>query len=200
MFESIRQSARDSYQGLNDREKLLVKVAGVILPIAAFSVIGILVNNSVEAVRTEIDEKEKLLKTIGDVAPKYQQDQKKKGQDKQAQRFAPKKIENNDVKLTSFVATHATAVGVQVDSYDESDRPIGGSDSDESEGSSLYKVRVRAEIREAEFSKFLKLMERIEQTNDPVIIERITLTEKRRDPGKVRATLYVTTFKKKAKG
>lgn len=201
MFESITDTLSDRYDQLNDREQTLVKAAGAILPLVALTFVGLVFNNSLSSVRQEIDDKERLLTMIGDVAPEYQAKQNKKGggNDKPA-KFSREAINNNTVKLTSFVATHATAVGVQVDSYDESERPIGSDGDDDDEGASLFKADVTAKIRGVSMEKLLKLLERIETADKPVVIERVTLTNKRRKKGKVRATVIVTTYKRKGKG
>lgn len=197
MAETATDKLAKTYEGLTEREQMLVKVAGVVLPVIALTFVGLFFNNSLSTVRQQIDDHEQMLKLVGDVAPKYQKSQKE-GTDKQAGKFSNEALEKNDVKLTSFVATHATAVGVQVDSYDENERPLGSENDEES--SSLTKLRVTVKIREADHEKLMKLLERIETANEPVVIERITMTQKRRDPGKVRATLIVTTYKRKAKG
>ena len=197
MAETLTDKLSKTYEGMTEREQVLVKVAGVVLPVIALTFVGLFFNNSLSSVRQQIDEHEQMLELIGDVAPEYQKSQKKGGE-KTSGKFSNEALEKNDVKLTSFVATHATAVGVQVDSYDENERPLG-SDNDE-ESSSLTKLRVTVKIREADHEKLMKLLERIETANEPVVIERITMTQKRRDPGKVRATLIVTTYKRKAKG
>ena len=202
MFDTLTDRISESYEQLNDREQMLVKVAGAVLPLVALTFIGLIFNNSLASVRKDIDKKERLLTMVSDVAPKYQksQDDKEGGKKQKAARFSREAIDNNSVKLTSFVATHATAVGVQVDSYDESERPIGSDGGDGDDGASLYKADVTAKIRDVSMDKLLKLLERIETADKPVILERITLTNKRREKGKVRATVIVSTFKRKGKG
>jgi hypothetical protein len=201
MLDSLEQRLTDTYDDLTDREQKLVVAAGVVLPLVVLIFIGLVFNNSLNATRTEIDEKKELLNKLAEIAPDYNQN-KKEGGDQQQAKFSPEAIENNNVKLTSFVATHATAVGVQVDSYDESERPISSSGG-EAEGeaeSSLYRADVTVEIRGATTDKLLKLLERIETADKPVVLERVTLTNQRRNAGEVRATIIVATFKRKANG
>lgn len=201
MLDSLEQRLTDIYENLNDREQLLVKVAGVLLPLILLTFIGLVFNNSLNTTRTEIDEKQELLNKLAEIAPDYNNN-KEDGAEKQQAKFSPEAIQNNNVKLTSFVATHATAVGVQVDSYDESERPIsssGGEAEDDGE-SSLYRADVTVEIRGAKTDKLLKLLERIETADKPVVLERVTLTNQRRNAGEVRATIIVATFKRKANG
>lgn len=198
MFESIRKRIGDWYADRNDREQLLIKLAGVVLPLVALAFVAILHNQSLDSTRNQIETYEETLDLLGDVAPKYQNRKDSEGDD-QSQKFSRKALENNDIKLTSFVATHATAVGIQVDSYDESERRLGGGD-DEDEKSPLNKKQVDVEIRQAPIDKVMQLLERIEKANKPVVIERMTLSRKKRDTGKVRATIVVTTFERKAEG
>ncbi len=201
MLDWLEQRLTDIYDNLNDREQLWVKIAGVVLPLVLLTFIGLVFNNSLNATRTEIDEKKELLDKLAKIAPDYNKNQED-GAEQQQAKFSPEAIENNNVKLTSFVATHATAVGIQVDSYDESERPISSSGG-EAEGdgeSSLYRADVTVEIRGATTDKLLKLLERIETADKPVVLERVTLTNQRRNAGEVRATIIVATFKRKANG
>jgi hypothetical protein len=132
------------------------------------------------------------------VAPKVR-GQSDQGGNPRASQFTPEAIENNDIKLTSFVATNASRVGVSVDSYDENDRPIGSGSEDDS-GSTLSKVQLNVDINSVPFPKLMRLLERIEVANEPVVIERVRMTRRSRTQGTVRATIVVTTFKKKADG
>lgn len=198
MFETFRRRISKSYGDLNDREKLLVKVAGVVLPLVALAFVAILFNQSLATVQSDIERYERTLNLIGDVAPSYASRQKQ-GESRQSDQFSDEAIESNELDLTSFVATHATAVGVQVDTYDENQRPIG-SEGEGDDESSLYKYQVTVKIRDATIDKIRKLLERIETADKPVVIERIKISKKDRDEAKVRSDLVVTTFKRKAKG
>lgn len=198
MFETFRRRISEAYGDLNDREKLLVKVAGVVLPLVALAFVAILFNQSLATVRSDIEGYERTLKLLGDVAPSYASRQEE-GESRQSEQFSNEAIESNDLDLTSFVATHATAVGVQVDTYDESQRPIG-SEGEGDDESSLYKHQVTVKVRDATIDKIRKLLERIETADKPVVIERIKISKKDRDEAKVRSDLVVTTFKRKAKG
>lgn len=198
-FSGIKKRLRDFYGGLTDREQMLLKVTGGVLSILAMILITLLFNQTLNSTRQKIDTYEKTLEQIADVAPEIRARKgNAQGEDKE-QRFSPEELEKNDIKLTSFVATHATAAGVKVDSYDENKRPIG-SDSEDDSGPSLEKIQLTVDINEAKFSKLMNLLERIELTDKPVVIERVRVTRRSRDQGTVRATIVVTTFKQKAKG
>lgn len=198
MFESIRQTVGEWYAGRNEREQRLIQIAGVVLPLVGLAFVTILHNQSLETVRSDIETYEETLDLLGDIAPTYRK-QKKSEQNNKSDDFSREALETNDIKLTSFVATHATAVGIQVDSYNESERRIGGGD-DEDEGSPLHKLSVDVEIRQAPIDKVLKLLERIEKASEPVVIERFSLTKKKGDTGKVRVDIVVTTFERTAEG
>lgn len=195
MFERLRQRFRDWYSDRNDREQLLMKVAAVVLPLVAIAFVGVLYNQSLNSIRQDIKSYERTLELLGNIAPEY--GTRQNSGDTQSDKFSEKALENNDIKLTSFVATHATAVGIQVDSYDETDRRIGG---EEEGGPPLSKLQVDVEIRKAPTDKLMKLLERIEKADEPVVIERVTLSRKKRDAGKVRGKIVVTTFKRKGEG
>jgi len=198
MFQKIRQRIGDWYAERNDREQLLIKIAGVVLPIVALAFVAIWHNQSLNETRNEIERYEQTLNLLGDIAPKYRGKNDSEGEGA-SDKFSREVLENNDIQLNSFVATHATAVGLQPETYDDNKRRLGGGD-DESEQSPLVKFTVDVEIREARIEKVKQLLERIETVDDPVVIERVTLSKKKRDTGKVRAELVVTTFKRKAEG
>lgn len=196
--KGIRQRLRGLYNGLNDREQMLLKIAGVVILAMALILIALLFNRSLNSVQQDIDQYEEALDVIGEIAPKVRA-QSDDGGNSKAAKFAPQVIENNEIKLTSFVATNASRVGVSVDSYDESSRPIGSSSEDDS-GSSLSKVQLNVEINSVPFPKLMQLLEGIEVANEPVIIERVRMSRRSRSQGTVRATVVVTTFKRKADG
>lgn len=196
--EQIRQRMRSFYDGLNPREQRLLKIMVVVVSLAAVTIVGLLIDASMGEVESTIESRKEALATLAEVAPRFRGQQKQDGESNDS-KFAPEKIEGNDLQLTSFVAGHATAVGVQVDSYDESERPIGG-DDDDSEEASLYEHEVTVKIRDAEVEKLMTMLERIETSDEPASVERITFNRKRRDKGKVRASLVVTTFRRKGQG
>jgi type II secretory pathway component PulM len=196
--KGIRQRLRGLYTGLNDREQMLLKIAAVVILVMALILITLLFNRSLNSVEQEIAEYEEALDAISEVAPKVR-GQSNQGANPRASQFTPEAIENNDIKLTSFVATNASRVGVSVDSYDENDRPIGSGSEDDS-GSTLSKVQLNVDINSVAFPKLMQLLERIEVANEPVVIERVRMTRRSRTQGTVRATIVVTTFKKKADG
>lgn len=198
MFQTIRQRIGDWYAERNDREQLLIKIAGVVLPLVALAFVTVWHNQTLNTTRDQIERYEQTLDLLGDIAPRYR-GKKDSEEDKGAEKFSREALENNDIKLNSFVATHATAVGVQPDSYNQNERRLGGGD-EETEDSPLLKLNVEVEIREAQIDKVKRLLERIEKADEPVVIERVTLSKKKRDTGKVRAELVVTTFKRKAEG
>lgn len=194
--QGIRQRLRGLYTGLNDREQMLLKVAGVVVVVMALILITLLFNRSLTSVEQEIDQYEEALDAISEVAPKVRA-QTDQGASPRASQFSPEAIETNDVKLTSFVATNASRVGVSVDSYDEDSRPIGSGSDDES-GTTMSKVQLNVEINSVSFPKLMQLLEQLEIASEPVVIERVRMTRRSRSQGTVRATIVVTTFKKKA--
>jgi len=198
MFQKIRQRIGDWYAERNDREQLLIKIAGVVLPIVALAFVAIWHNQSLNEMRNEIDRYEQTLDLLGDIAPKYRGKNDSEGEEA-SDKFSREVLENNDIQLNSFVATHATAVGLQPETYDDNKRRLDGGD-EESEQSPMVKFTVDVEVREARIEKVKQLLERIETADDPVVIERVTLSKKKRDTGKVRAEFVVTTFKPKAEG
>lgn len=111
--------------------------------------------------------------------------------DPATQRFSPEKLKSNDLKLTSFVATHASATNIKVDNYDEKSVILS---SGKDGGPQITKKIVRLTIREAKMADLLRMLDRIEKDRQPVVIERINLREVRRKPGYVRANVSVVTY------
>jgi len=198
MFETIRNRLNDWYSERNDREQLLLKVAAAVLPIVGLAFVGVLHSQSLQTIRNDIETYEETLDLLGDVAPKYRGKNAASNEEKQTEKFSREALENNDLKLTSFVATHATAVGIQVDSYDEGERRLGS--GEDGEGPAVNKLQVDVEIRSAPVDKVMQLLERIEKADEPVVIERMTLSKQNSDKGTVGATIVVTTFERTAEG
>lgn len=189
--------AFDAYDNLTDREQTLVKWMAVIVPTMGLVFFGIAVDRSLTSIEQKIREDEQVLDLLERVAPQYRRKRASHDPGRYAEKFATEKVENNDVKLTSFVATHATATGVNVDSYDENDRPLESSSEDES---TLMKRQVTVEINDVQMNKLTDLLERLEVADKPVFVERTKIIRQRNAEGSVRATLVVTTFKRKAEG
>ena len=178
---------------LNDRERRLLTIMVVNFAILAVVVVVILFRNSLNETRDEIDQYDAALDALTEYGPRYieNQNKAKEGESEEAQRFSAETLSKNDLKLTSFIATHASAVDVKVDKYDEDSLPLTTKKDD---GPLLTENQVKLDIREAELKKLLDMLDRIEKSPEPVIIKRINLRELRKKPGKVRANVVVATY------
>ena len=188
---------KEQLQDLSDREKKLLVAMAIILP----TLIGILVIGVFYRSLNEIEEStqqyKQALTLVSTVGPSYMEKKKSGSKDQGVRsKFTDEVMENNDIKMTSFIATQAAAVNINVSSYDEAEIPIGSKSGDE--GPLITERKLTVEIRDARFETLLKLLERIETSDRPVVIKRIRVQGKPRRPGEVSARIEVSTYVKKA--
>lgn len=181
---------------LSDREKKLLLAMAIILPtLVGVLVIGVFYQslNDIEESTRQYQQSLNLVTTVG---PTYMKKKQSGSKDQGVRsKFSDEVMVGNDIKLTSFVATQAAAVNINVSSYDESEIPIGSKSGDG--GPIITERKLKVDIRDANFEKLLKLLERIESSDKPVVLKRIDLRGKRRTPGEVRARIEVSTYVKK---
>jgi type II secretory pathway component PulM len=195
--QSLSGKMSEAYSGLTDREQKLVVAMGVILPLVAIAlVIGLFVR-SLDDVESQTRSYENALELVAAGGPSFVE-QKNQGNDADslAAQFTEDVLTNNEVKLTSFIASKASAAGVKVSSYDSEEIPIGSKSGDKS-GPLVIEKRVKVDIQDAKNDELLKFLEEIESSGEPVVIKRIDLRAKSRTPGEVRARVEVSTFVKK---
>lgn len=191
-MEKIRQQLTD----LNEREKKLLIALAIILP----TLLGVLVvgvfTRSLNEIEESTQQYKQALDLVSTVGPSYLEKQGK-GSNESGMRakFTDEVMTGNDIKLTSFIATQAAAVNISVSSYDETEIPIGSKSGDS--GSLITERKLTIEIRDASFDTLLKLLERIEASDRPVVIKRIRLQAKPRRPGEVSARVEISTYIKK---
>lgn len=188
-----KQSFREQIENLSDRERKLLFAMVIILPLLAMIVLVGVIHGSLSEVETQTMEYRQSLEMLSIAAPTIaERKQKASGDNELSAKFTDEAMRNNELKLTSFVATQAAAVNISVDSYDEQKIPLGSN----KEGPMVVEKQLRVDINEAEMDKLLKLLERIETAEEPVVIKRLDLRRQRRNPGEVRVRLVVSTFVK----
>jgi hypothetical protein len=153
---------------------------------------------SLGAMEEEIERYRQAIEAMAEVAPKLAEAKAAaaQGAEDSASRFTPEILSKNDLKLTSFVASHATAADIKIENYDE-DSIILSNNKDT--GASLVEKIVKVEVREVEFDKLLNFLERIETSREPVVIKVISLRAKdtKKRDGLVRASLQISTYVQK---
>lgn len=161
---------------------------GVVLSVYSFQ-------TSLDKTQAEIDKYEEALKTMAQLGPKYLEDKalKASGGGANKSKFTPEVMLKNNVKLTSFVAEHASAVDLKVDNYDEDSIPL----SSGKDGPIINENILRFNLRRADLKKLLALLDRIDKSAEPVVIKKIDLREIRKKKGLVRANISVSTFVQK---
>lgn len=103
-------------------------------------------------------------------------------------------LNNNALKLTSFVAEQAQAAKIEVSSYDEDEMPFGGK---KNAGPIVIEKQLRFEIRRAQMEQLMDLLDRIHQSPEPVFVKRLDIRAQRNVPGEVRAIVTVSTYVKR---
>lgn len=184
---------------LTERERRLAMAMFAVFGVILILVPVTLVQGSMDEVQTETEQYRNALDLLAAGAPQYLEQKKSQKQNQSHKDVSDEVLENNDLKLTSFVAEQASAVDITVTSYDEDQLPFGDSKSDE--GPIIIENQLRVEIREAEMAKLVSLMDRIEKSKEPVFIKRLDVRKHRarNSEGKVRAVLTVSTFVRKEK-
>lgn len=191
------EEKKNPLQNLSEREQRLLSLMAVNFCILAIAGGVYMFRQSQQKTRAEIEQYEKALDALQEFGPAYlaQQSQAASGEaDEDARRFSAERLKKNNLKLTSFVATHASAVDLKVDNYDEDQLPLS---TNKDGGPIITENQVKVDIKSAEMDKVVQLLDRIEESREPVIIKRINLRDIAREPGKVRANLVISTFVQK---
>lgn len=181
------------YANLTEREQTLLKaMLGVFVVLAIFIVIA-LARGAVADLEEETMQYQAALSLLATQGPAFAAAQQGSAGEAQtrADLFTEEILSDNPVQLTSYVASHASAVSVSVSSYDVDESPLGSARDD---GPLIEEQQLRADIRDAEMDSFIELLHRIEESRDPVVIKRLDVRSVR-DEGKVRALLIVSTYR-----
>lgn len=194
---SLSSKISDGYSDLTEREQKLVVAMAIILPLVAITLVVGLFVRSLDSVESQTRAYENALELVAAGGPSFiEQQNEGNDADSLAAQFTEEVLTNNEVKLTSFIASKASSAGVKVSSYDSEEIPIGSKSGDKS-GPLVIEKRVKIDIRDVQNDELLKFLEEIESSGEPVVVKRIDLRAKTRSPGEVRARVEVSTFVKK---
>ncbi len=181
---------------LNQRERVLLAAMAVIGVLIVVMVLVTMARQSVADVEEQTRQHQTALTALIEYGPEYvgaQAPESDGGQASRVDLFTEDVLENNEVQLTSYVASHASAVDVSVSSYDVDESPIGSSGDSEDDGPMIEERRLRIDIRNAEMDRLVELLHRLEESREPVVISRVDIRSVR-DEGQVRALVVVSTF------
>ena len=178
---------------LSERERRLVY--GMLVLFACFGVIiGVYTfTQALSETEAEIERYNDALITLSTQGPLYLKAQNAKAQASadRSEKFTPEVMLGNNIKLTSFVAEHASAVDLKIDNYKESTLKLtSGKDG----GPIIDEMQLALTIRSAEMNKVLALLDRIDKSKEPVILKSIKLRYIRKKDGMVRANINVSTY------
>ena len=176
-------------------ERTLLKAAAAIFVVLILGVVLYSFSEGQSEIEAEIAEYQGTLKLLSAQAPAYTKAKaelaRKSSNDVASKKFAPERLKDNKVQLTSLVAELAQQSNIKVDKYDEDELPMStGKDG----GPIITEKILRFDVRDAEMSNLLALLDAIERTTEPVFIKRINLREVRRKEGHVRAYVTLSTY------
>lgn len=183
---------------LSEKEKMQLAGLALFLTVMA-CILGVgLFMRAMEDIETATNKYESTLDFLATAGPAYAErtaSEMKQGTHKNVDDEALRK---NNIKLTSFVAEQAEKAKIDVSSYDESELPFGNKKDG---GPIIVEKQLRVEIRKAEMSNLMLLLDRIHQSPEPVFVKRLDVRAQRKKPGEVRAVVTVSTYvKKEAEG
>ncbi len=183
-----------SFSALSERERKGLTAMGLVLTVLLLALVVGLFQRSLGELERESQRYEKALNLLSVVGPQYAQKMagSSDGGGRDA-RFSAEVLSKNDLKLTSFIATHAAATNITVSSYDESQTPLGAKSKNDT-GPITTERQLSVDIREVEMDKFLELLERIESSREPVFIKRMDVRALPNQAGSVRVMLVVSTY------
>lgn len=182
---------------LSDRERTLLKVMGGVFVVFVFSMVVFFAQQSIAEIEEETARYDTVLELIASEGPAYMQAQAEgeaEETDSRADLFTEEVLQDNDVQLTSYVAQHASAVDVDVSSYDTDEHPLGADDlGGDEDGPLIIERQLTADVRGAEMDRVVEMLHRLEESTEPVVVKRLDIRSVR-EPGDVRGLLVVSTF------
>ncbi|MBA2664194.1 MAG: hypothetical protein H0U74_18020 [Bradymonadaceae bacterium] len=183
-----------TFAALSERERKGLIGMGVVLCVLLLALVVGLFQRSLGELERDTQRYQQALSLLAVAGPAYRlkSEQPVEGSERLA-RFSEEVLTNNDLKLTSFVATHAAATNIIVSSYDEDQMPLG-SKSKTDTGPIIIERQLRVDIRETQIDRLIELLDRIEKSREPVIVKRMDVRAQRNQPGTVRVLLVVSTY------
>ncbi|MEZ4461874.1 MAG: hypothetical protein R3E66_19565 [bacterium] len=178
-------------------ERRYIIALGVTFAVLAVAVSVLQFRASMDSIDEEANNYKSALDYLAVAGPEFVSRKASKTEKKSHKKIDEETLATNNLKLTSFVAEHAAAAQITVTSYDESSLPFGGSGKKD-DGPIILEKQLRVEIRDAEMTKLLDLLDRIEKSPEPVFIKRLDVRDQKK-PGEIRAVVTVSTFVKKEK-
>lgn len=198
-FDEKQKQLSDWYRSRTEREQLLIKIWIAVVPVLLLIAVGWFLKQHLDDIEQQTDQYRQTLELVSKAGPNYVKSKSKStGKNTYLQRFTQKTLENNQVQLETFLEKHAQATDVSIDNYRPDERPV---DSAQSGEKTIIKEQwVTAHIRRANINNFLKFLERLDNTDKPVVITRITFRNDRGDPERIRrAQVRISTFKQEEK-
>ncbi len=179
---------------LSEREKTQLIGLALFLTVMS-SLLGIgLFMRAMEKIETSTNTYESALDFLATAGPAYAERTASKSQQGTHKHVDDEALRKNNIKLTSFVAEQAEKSSIEVSSYDESELPFGNKKDG---GPIVIEKQLRVEIRKAQMSALMDLLDRLHKSEEPVFVKRLDIRAQRKSPGEVRAVVTVSTYVKK---
>lgn len=179
---------------LSEREKMQLGGLALFLTVMA-SLVGIgLFQRAMEDIELTTNKYKAALDYVATAGPAYAERAATASATGTHKRVDDESLRKNNIKLTSFVAEQAEKASIDVSSYDEDELPFGNKKDG---GPIVVEKQLRVEIRIAQMSQLMDLLDRIHKSEEPVFVKRLDIRAQRKKPGEVRAVVTVSTFVKK---
>lgn len=179
---------------LSEREKTQLFGLGLFLLVMA-SLLGVgLFMRAMEDIEVSTNRYEAALDFLATAGPAYAERASAESKQGTHKNVDDEALRKNNIKLTSFVAAEAEKSSIEVSSYDEDELPFGNKKDG---GPIVIEKQLRFEIRKAQMSQLMDLLDRIHKSPEPVFVKRLDIRAQPKKPGEVRAVVTVSTYVKK---
>lgn len=183
------------YQNLSERERKLLVLWGFAMGFIALFLIGNFAWSSLDDLDTRLVEHQEALELISSRQARYLQAKGATGDSVEA------KLNNNDLRLTTFLDKEATRYEVKITSFKDGSNPVGAKkgSKDTAAAAGLTEEWATVTIEGVEYGKLIRFIDALAASKEIIVLKRIDITRPRRgkEADKVEATLTVSTFKRK---
>lgn len=194
MATATKKTRPGMLEKLSEREKMQLAGLGLFLMVMASVVSVGLFQRAMGDIEAATNRYESALDYLATAAPAYAERAAEESAAGTHKRIDDESLRKNNLQLTSFVAEQAKAANIEVTSYDEDELPFGNKKDG---GPIVVEKQLRAEIRIAQMSALMDLLDRIHKSSEPVFVKRLDIRAQRKKPGEVRAVITFSTYVKK---
>ena len=162
VFDNIKSTATEKWQGLQPRERVLIVVAPIILIIAVIASVFYSAHKNMEKQIAETEEYRKALNYIIDNQAIYQQNQAQK-------EAMNKRLLEADTKIVSKLSSMASALGFDVNVTPKDSRKT-------SDDSGAEEQEIEITLKNVDYAKCVEYLVQIHKLDTPLYMRRINMS------------------------